>query len=126
MACLSALPHIETFLVVIDNAIIAEDLAQSIVDVVPHAHIVVVKNIAMAEAAARSAGCVAMAFIVDADANFPGSPLADYLLGQRVRVVLTGDWDADQARHHGWDALPFPFATEHVHALLRSQLASSA
>lgn len=108
----------ETVLVVLKDSLIAEDLAQSIAEALPGARVVVAETLTRAETAVQDIGRVVLAFLADTPETILSSGLARMLGEQRSRVVLTGDWDSDQARKHGWEALPFPFASETVHAIV--------
>lgn len=109
----------EVFLIVVNDVLIAEDLAQAIAEVVPHADIIVTPALGLAQAAIAGRGRVVMACVQDDPALLAGSALAAVLGVQGARLVFLGDCDAAQAALSGGEALQYPFSTQDVHDLVR-------
>ncbi len=105
-------------LIVMNDVLVTEDLAEAINEVWPDALIVRVHKLDHAEAAISGRGRVVMAFVQDDPARLHGSSLESVLQAQGATVVLTGDWGSAQVGKYGWDVLPSPFSAQDVHALI--------
>lgn len=116
----------DVIVIVMDDVLIAEDLALTIAEAAPTAQIVKVSMLAQVQAAIADSGRVRLAFINANPSMLRGSSLAQMFSAHGTRVVLTGLWDDAQAAVHGCEALPFPFATEDVYAVIARKTVAQA
>lgn len=104
------------FVVVVPQVLIGRDIEMMIRDLRPDARVILAFSLPEA-AAALPVGRIDTLFVqMNADI------VAASDLGKRVeadggKTVLVGV-DADVAVPHGWSALPFPFANDHLTSLL--------
>lgn len=113
-----AMRQADVYLIVIRDVLIAEDLRQSLCEMVPDARVVIIPAIALAQASIAGLGRVAMAVFDERPALVVGSALWALLREHAARLVFAGDCDAPAAAHHGAEALPYPFSTQDVHSLI--------
>jgi hypothetical protein len=106
------------YLIVVQNAVIRQDIAQAIAEVAPDSCIIATDTLDNAAYALADADCVSLAFVEAGPDIFRASPLAAEIAARGVRLVLTGSWDDHAAHAAGWDVLSYPFQTADIHRLL--------
>lgn len=106
------------FLIVLDDSIVAQDLAETVSEHDPAAGLIPCRTLDEAIAALAHVERIAVAFVEAGPAEFAASPLAGLIAAKGGRVVLIGDDAEDSARMCGHAVLQRPFSTEMVLALL--------
>jgi hypothetical protein len=107
-----------TYLIVLRELLIAQDLALTIADHDAAAHVIIASTAAEAVAALQLVAVVAKAFVGIPPDAFAGSDLADAIARRRGRVILLGVEAEEHGPTQGWDILAQPFMTETVMAKL--------
>ena len=103
-----------TYLIVMQQVLIAQDLALTIADHDPRANVIVASTPAEAEAALAPVAHVVIAFVADAPSLFQESTLARTITARGGRVVLLGDEAEDIGPTPQWGVLDQPFSTDAV------------
>jgi hypothetical protein len=108
------------FVIVVRDYIVAQDIALTIRDDIPHAHIVTASTLIEAEQALSPIPKVHMAFVAADPDEFERSDLAPTLEKRGARIVMMGLWpEAGQAASK-WQVLQYPFTTEDVRIFVSS------
>ena len=110
-------PH-GAYLVVLDDYLVAQDLAESIAYHDPAAEVIVRHTVAEAVAAMDSVETIEVAFVGEAPARYAGSQLAQMIRSKSGRVVLLGDEAETAGEAAGWSVLHRPFSLSLVLAYL--------
>jgi hypothetical protein len=106
------------YLIVVQNPVIRQDIAQAIAEVSPDSHIIPAATLENAADALVDAAFVSLAIVEAGPDTYRASALASEMAARGARVVLTGSLDDQAARAAGWDILPYPFETEDIHRLV--------
>ena len=110
----------DTYLVVMREVLIAQDLCLTICEFDPAARVILARDMNDALAKLGETLSLAVAFVEERPAPFARSGLSGAIAQRGGRVVLLGE----QAEAHGptsdWDVLHKPFATNHVLSILSS------
>ncbi len=112
------LSHTPTYIIVMRDVLIAQDLSLTIGDHDPGARIEVASSLTEAEAIVARLTQIVMAFIVEAPRKFRHSDLSRAIAERGGRVVLLGDDAEDGGPTPDWDVLYRPFSTDEVLARL--------
>lgn len=108
----------QTYLVVLDDYLIAQDLAESIACYDDAAQVVVRHVVDDAVAALEAVEGLAVAFVGVDPKQFAGSALARMIDSRGGKVVLMGDAAEDDGETGGWAVLHRPFSQGLVQSLL--------
>jgi hypothetical protein len=106
------------YLVVVQDMLIQQDIAQAIEEFSQNARIVLADSLTNAVNALGDIADISMAFVAAMPDAFLQSPLASELAKRRADVVLAGVWDDDSAQTRDWAVLRYPFSTADIHNLL--------
>ena len=109
-----------TYLIVVSEMLVAQDIAQTIADFDAAADVIFAKCTAEAEAALAWSDTVAIAFVASRPQNFVGSTLAGAISARGGRVVLLGVEAEATGPTSGFDVLSQPFDTDSLIARLRA------
>ncbi len=107
-----------TYLVVVPEVLIAQDLKLTITDYDAGAQVIQATTVADAEIALTGVKALAVAFLADQPNNFANSPLARAIARRGGRVVLLGEGAKTTGPTDHWGVLQMPFSTAAVLALL--------
>ena len=108
----------QTYLVVVDDYLIAEDLAESIAFYDAKALVVVRHLVDDAVSALKAVERLAVAFVAACPQQFAGSALAKMIHSLGGKVVLLGDAAEDLGKTPDWAVLHRPFSQGLVENLL--------
>lgn len=111
-------PHRGTYLIVMADVLIREDLRQAIAEVTPEAEIILASDSTQALVIVNGAAPGLVAFVAIDPACFAVSALAGALAQIGARVVLTSDWDPPETARATWAILPSPFTSRDVQSVL--------
>lgn len=103
-----------TFLIVVREILVGQDLAMTIEEERPGAKVIVVATLDAAPAALTDVAALEVAFIAADPARFEHSPLAQMISALGGKIVLMGLWFPEACSAANWKILPFPFTTEDV------------
>jgi hypothetical protein len=106
------------YLIIVDDLLVAEDLRQTIVELIPDAQILAAADPDAALLALEVDTIVAAAIVETESQLFIGSPLADHLERIGTRIILCDSWDSSFAVEKAWAVLPTPFSADDVRAAL--------
>lgn len=104
----------ETFVVVLEDFVVARDLAQIAAEYSPGCDVVIATTPAEAIAALATVGRVSAAFVAADPATFDGSALQAALASRNGRVLLIGEAAEMAGRGADWVALVRPFTAATV------------
>jgi hypothetical protein len=107
-----------TYLIVMKEVLIAQDLALTIADYDTNASIIIASTHAEAEAALATVNSLEMAFVANAPSQFKTSMLARTIRQRNGRVVLLGSEAEEVGPTQCWEVLNQPFSTDAVLKLL--------
>lgn len=107
-----------TYLIVMKEVLIAQDLALTIGDYDADASIIIARTLAEAEAALTTVDEVALAFVANAPSQFVTSLLSRTIKERKGRVVLLGSEAEEVGPTRCWAVLNQPFSTDAVLKLL--------
>ena len=108
-----------TFLIVLKQVVVAQDIALTLSDLNPAAQVVVASSHSEALAALAAVSSVALAIVNDGPQSFPHSDLCHAITLRGGRVVLVGTEAEDAGEAAGWQVLHRPFTSDAVLALLK-------
>ena len=108
-----------TYLVVIGEVLIAQDIALTITDHDPAATVLIATSMIDAEDAVAEAASLVVAFVASRTATFAASRLFQRIKDRGGRVVLLGNDAEATAPSPDWDVLAQPFDTAAVVKALR-------
>jgi len=103
-----------TYVIVLREAVIAQDIALTIADFDPCAGVIVAHSAEAAAVALFDVGQVAVAFVSEAPSRFVHTALAAEIARRGGRVVLMGEEAEDTGASAKWGVLALPFDTETV------------
>jgi len=109
-----------SYLVVEPEALIATDLAQTIVSFDPDARVICARSLAEAEASLLQIGSLEIALVAGCPSRFVGSALHCGIVERGGRVVLLGVEAEASGPTPAFDVLPQPFDTNAVVRRLRA------
>lgn len=120
-------PDCHSYLVLVQPALVALDIATSIADHLPGANVIVVQSLADADEALLSVDTIAMAFLGLAPATIKARGLADVIRKRGGVIVFIGDEAEEAAASADWTLLRRPFSSEGVLAAInhRRQVATA-
>lgn len=101
----------KVFVIVVREALVGRDLADTIAETHPRARMVLADTLAAALVAVQPLEAVDLAFIAAEPAVFEASALAEALAARGAEVVLMGVTNPQGVR---WRILAFPFSTADV------------
>lgn len=107
-----------TYLVVLSQPLVAQDLALTIAEHDRSANLIVASTQAEAEAALIMVARLEMAFVADAPSYFMTTPLAYAIRARGGRIVLLGQEAEMAGPTQEWNVLDQPFTTDAVVKLL--------
>ncbi len=100
-----------TYLVVLRHVLVAQDIAMTVAEFDPGAHIVTAAAAAEALPRLDGLGRLAVAFVGQGPSEFQGSALAERIAGLGGRVVLMGEEAELSGAEAGYRVLARPFTT---------------
>ena len=103
-----------TCLVMMQDTVVAQDLALTIYDCHPDARVIVVPTPDDAVAALEPVSRVLLAFVSARPKSFAGSTLAEAILARGGKVVMLGMEAEETGPTENWCVLPQPFTTDIV------------
>lgn len=103
-----------TYLIVMREVLIAQDIAQTIADHDPGAQVIIALTVAEAIAALEPVTELVIAFIADQPARFGQSVLSVAITARGGRVVMLGEDAETTGPNRNWDVLYQPFTTDAV------------
>jgi len=107
------------YIVLVTEALVGQDIAQTIADFDPAAHVILVASLAEAEAALAQIDTVAVAFVAGKPHCFAGSHFAAAITARGGRLVLLGVEAEASGPTADFDVLTQPFDTDAVIRKLR-------
>lgn len=110
-------PRDKVFLVIVRDVLVGQDLAQTILDEYPAAHVIVVASPEDAMVALADVTAIEIAFVAAEPQTFDASPLERALVIRQGKVVLMGSWSDTGFPLASWRMLPFPFTTADVRCM---------
>lgn len=119
-SCVDVLPQPLTYIVRVSETLVAQDLAQTIVDFDPGATVVFATTLQEAVAALDGAAALAVAFISGNPDDVLGCGLSRAITDRGGRVVLLGLEAEARGPSAAFDVLLQPFDTDAVVAKLRA------
>ena len=106
------------YLIVVQEVVVAQDLAQTISDHQPGAHIIMAASLNAAIEALIDVPRVEIAFVAADPQAYLESQFAKVLAARGAQVVLMGVWGEVRRSAQIWNLLPFPFTTDDVRGLM--------
>jgi hypothetical protein len=107
-----------TYLVVLREIIVGQDIAMTIQDHNPDARVIIAATLAEAVAAVEGVDAVAVAFVHAPSAEVARSPLAEAVAARGGRIVLMGHEIGRDPKATVLPVLAFPFVSSDILALL--------
>jgi len=108
----------DTYLVVMREVLVAQDLCLTICDFDPAARVIIASGLEAAIAELANVPSLAVAFVEERHTPVAASDLAAAIARRGGRVVVLGEQAGAQAPARDWDILQKPFVTEQVLSLL--------
>jgi hypothetical protein len=103
-----------TYLIVMQQVLVAQDIALTISDHDPGANVIIASTHAEAEAALVTVADLVLAFVADAPWQFMASSLGQAIMARGGRVVLLGEAAEEAGPTAQWGVLDQPFTTDAV------------
>ncbi|MEO6299778.1 MAG: hypothetical protein ABIO62_09130 [Paracoccaceae bacterium] len=113
-------PSRGVYLVVVNDYLVSQDLAETVVDFIPGAEVIAKHTMAEAVQALQQFVRVAVAFVSAGPSYFATTPLAALIHSMGGKVVLVGDAAESEQAIDGIAVLQRPFSTTSVQAHLRA------
>lgn len=107
-----------TYLIVLRQAVVAQDLALMIAEYDPAAQVIVASSQELGAAALDSVQCLSHAFVAANPDKFAGSALAKAILARKGRSILLGSEAEAVGPTQDWDVLQQPFFSDAALALI--------
>lgn len=107
-----------TFLIVVREVVVGQDLAETIAEDRPNARVIIVATLEDALVSLADVATLEIAFIAADPAVLESSRLTPALAARGGQVVLMGVWADHPPATSSWKLLPFPFTTEDVLRLM--------
>jgi len=110
----------DAYIILVSETLVAQDIAQTIADFDPAAHVILVTNPAEIETALADVGSLSVAFIAGNPHSFVGSPVEQAIRARGGRTVLLGVEAETTGPTADFDVLAQPFDTDAVLNKLRT------
>lgn len=117
----SCLAKTRSYLVLVPEMLVAQDIALTIADFDPAAEVICAKSQHEAQAALGRVGALTLAFVSDRPSTFVQSPLASAIAERGGRVVMLGIEAENTGPTETFDVLHQPFDTDAVMAKLSAR-----